>query len=448
MKFSGAALGRRSFFSKAAGGAAGLWAGVNLEAYPQNTNTNSKPSDLRITDVRIASLRQVPMNSPLIRIDTNQGIYGLGEVRDGATKNYALELKSRLLNQNPCNVDLLFREVKQFGGQARQGGGVSGVEVALWDLAGKAYGVPIYQMLGGKFRDRIRIYCDTTESNDPKVFGQRLKDRVAAGFTWLKMDLNVTRAPGEATSPAGVQAQYGGLPMEHPFMATEVTEKGLAGVCDFVGQVRDVLGMTVPLSMDHLGPLSVNSAIRVGKALTKYNISWMEDVLPWQETELLKKIADAVDIPILTGEDIFLKESFRVLCENHAVDLIQPDVLTAGGILETKKIGDMAQEYGVPMVLHCAHTPVGAMASVHAAAATENFLALENHAVDVPYWSDLVDGVEKPIVNHGFITVPNAPGLGVTLNEAACKQHLMPGEQWFGPTDEWNNVRSNDNVWS
>ena len=131
------------------------------------------------------------MTCPLIRIDTNQGIYGLGEVRDGASKNYALMLKSRLLNENPCNVDKLFRKIKQFGGHARQGGGVCGVEMALWDLAGKAYNVPVYQMLGGKFRDRIRCYADTTESHDPKVYGQRLKARRDEGFTWLKMDLGV-----------------------------------------------------------------------------------------------------------------------------------------------------------------------------------------------------------------------------------------------------------------
>jgi len=444
--------GRRSFFKQAAGAlAAGFLVDETLEALPQNTNTNSKPSDLRITDLRTIVMRGVPFTSPIIRIDTNQGIYGLGEVRDGASKNYALELKSRILNENPCNIDKVFRKIKQFGGHARQGGGVSAVEVALWDLAGKAYNVPIYQMLGGKFRDRIRIYCDTTESHDPKVYGQRLKERKEHGFTWLKMDLGIdlaTGTPGTVTRPEGIQAQYGGRPMEHMFMATELTEKGLAMMADYVAAIRDVVGMDIPLSADHFGPLGVNSCIRLGKALTRYNLSWLEDMIPWQETELLKKISDAVDLPILTGEDIYLKEPFEVLCRNHAVDIIHPDLLTCGGILETKKIGDMAQSYGVPMALHCAHTPVGALASVHAAAATENFLVLENHAVDVPYWNDLVDGIEKPIVNHGYITVPDKPGLGITLNEAVSKQHLAePG--WFEPSDQWNNIgRPNDRLWS
>jgi L-alanine-DL-glutamate epimerase-like enolase superfamily enzyme len=325
------------------------------------------------------------------------------------------------------------------------------VEVALWDLAGKAYNAPIYQMLGGKFRDRIRIYCDTTESNDPAEFARRLKERMAMGFTWMKMDLGlnlVQRTPDTVTQAAGIAQQYGGLFAEHPMLATEITDKGIGMMCDFVAQVREGVGMSIPISADHFGRIGVNSCIRLGKALTKYNLAWLEDMIPWQETDLLKEISSAVDTPILTGEDIFLKEPFEVLCKAHAVDIIHPDVLTSGGILETKKIGDMAQEYGVPMALHCAHTPIGAMACVHVAAATENFLCLENHAVDVPFWSDLVDGVEKPIVNKGYITVPDKPGLGITLNEAACKQHLVPGEGWFEPTDQWNNVRSNDNLWS
>jgi L-alanine-DL-glutamate epimerase-like enolase superfamily enzyme len=232
------------------------------------------------------------------------------------------------------------------------------------------------------------------------------------------------------------------------FTATELTDKGIGMMCDFVAAVRENVGYDIPLSADHFGSIGVNSCIRLAKGLEKYNLSWLEDMIPWQNTELLKKITDAVDIPILTGEDMFLKETFEVLCREHAVDIIQPDLLTAGGILETKKIGDMAQEYGVPMVLHCAHSPIGALASVHAAAATQNFLVLENHAVDVPYWSDLVDGIEKPIVNKGFITVPEKPGLGITLNEAACKAHLAPNEGWFEPTDQWNNNNSNDGIWS
>jgi L-alanine-DL-glutamate epimerase-like enolase superfamily enzyme len=358
-------------------------------------------------------------------------------------------LKSRLLNENPCSIDKIFRKIKQFGSHARQGGGVCAVEMALWDLAGKAYNVPIYQMLGGKFRDRIRCYADTTESHDPVEYGKRLKARKDQGFTWLKMDLGIDlmeHDAGTISRPEGVPIG-GGDRVQHMFTGIELTPKGVAKMGEYVAAVREQVGYEVPLSADHFGHIGVNSCIKLGKELEKYNLAWLEDMVPWQYTELLKKISDAVDIPVLTGEDIYLKEPFMELCRTHAVDIIHPDLATSGGILETKKIGDGAQEYGVPMAMHFAGSPVSCMANVHCAAATENFLVLENHSVDVPWWGDLVDGVEKPIVNKGFITVPDKPGLGVTLNDDAVKQHLLePG--FFEPTPQWNVDRTNDRLWS
>jgi L-alanine-DL-glutamate epimerase-like enolase superfamily enzyme len=439
-------LGRRSFLGSAAAAlGAAFWADETLEAAMQNVPAASKPSELKITDLRVANIAR----TPLIRIDTNQGIYGLGEVRDGGSKTYALILKSRLLGENPCNVDKIFRKIKQFGFHARQGGGVCAVEMALWDLAGKAYNIPVYQMLGGKFRDRIRIYADTTMSQDPKVFGQRMKARLEMGLTWLKMDLGVglvEKIPGTLTRPVGTSSRSF-FNTQHMFTGMEVTDKGIALMADYVAAVREVVGMEVPLAADHFGQIGVNSCIRLGKALEKYNMAWLEDMIPWQYTELWKKITDAIDVPTLTGEDIYLKEPFIELCKNHAVDLIQPDLATSGGILETKKIGDMAQEYGVAMVMHFAGTPVSCMANVHCAAATENFLVLENHSLDNPSWGDLVDGIEKPIVNKGFITVPEKPGLGITLNEEAVKKLIRDGG-YFEPTPEWDRERANDRLWS
>jgi L-alanine-DL-glutamate epimerase-like enolase superfamily enzyme len=129
----------------------------------------------------------------IIRIDTNEGIYGLGEVRDGADPRYALMLKSRILGLNPCNVEMIFKIIRQFGGQSRQAGGVCGVEMALWDLCGKAYGVPVWQLLGGRYRDKIRLYADTPEAKSPeeqiKLIKYRTEDQ---GYTWLKMDLSIS----------------------------------------------------------------------------------------------------------------------------------------------------------------------------------------------------------------------------------------------------------------
>ncbi len=428
---------------------AGFWADKTLDAALQNTNTNSKPSELKITDLRVAVVARAPMTCPLIRIDTNQGIYGLGEVRDGASKTYALMLKSRLLGENPCNVDRIFRKIKQFGFHARQAGGVCGVEMALWDLAGKAYNVPVYQMMGGKFRDKIRCYADTTESHDRKIYGQRLKARRDQGFTFLKMDLGIDLLhdiPGTLTHPLG-QTERDVSNTQHMFTGIEITDKGVAKMAEYVATVREIVGIEVPLAADHFGHIGVNSCIKLGRALEKYNMAWLEDMIPWQYTDLWKKITDSIEVPTLTGEDIYLKEPFIELARNHSVDILHPDLASSGGILETKKIGDTIQEYGVPMAMHFAGTPVSCLANVHCAAATENFLVLENHSVDVPWWNDLVNGVEKPIVNKGFITVPNGPGLGVTLNDEVVKQHLLePG--YFEPTPEWNKERSHDRLWS
>jgi L-alanine-DL-glutamate epimerase-like enolase superfamily enzyme len=442
---------RRKLLQSSAALLGGTWlANEPLEAYPKGVNTYSRPSELKISDLRIAHVTGAPMDCPLIRIDTNQGIYGLGEVRDWASPTYALILKSRLLGENPCNVDRLFRKIKQFGGHARQGGGVSAVEMALWDLAGKVYNVPVYQMLGGKFRDKLRCYADTTESHDPKVYAKRMKKRMEQGFTWLKMDLGVDlmeKIPGTLTAPAGLTPEEQ-VWTQHMFTGIEITEKGLGIMSDYVAQVREIIGMEIPLAADHFGHIGVNSCIRLARALEKHNMAWLEDMIPWQQTDWMKQIADAVDVPILTGEDIYLKEPFVELCRRHAVDMIHPDLATAGGILETKKIGDAAQEYGVAMAMHFAGTPVSCMANVHCAAATENFLVLENHSVDVPWWDSLVEGIEKPILNRGYIAVPDKPGLGVTLNDEAVKQHLKPGTQFFAPTPEWNNEKSGDRLWS
>jgi L-alanine-DL-glutamate epimerase-like enolase superfamily enzyme len=413
----------------------------------ENVNRHSSPSGLRITDLRVATIRRAPMRCPIIRIDTNQEISGWGEVRDGASDRYALFLKSRLLGENPCNVESLFKRIKQFGYHGRQGGGVSGVEMALWDLAGKAYGVPVYQMLGGRYREKIRIYCDTTRSLDPHVYASRMKKRVETGFTFLKMDLGIgmlDQIPDTTTKPLSAEGSH---MTPHPFSGIEITNKGLDILANYVSVMRETIGYEIPLAADHFGHIGVNSCIRLGKALEPYQLAWLEDMVPWQYPKLMRQIKEAVNLPILTGEDIYLKEEFIHLIEQDAVDMIHPDLASAGGILETKRIGDYAEERGVPMALHFAGTPISFMANVHCAAATQNFVALEHHSIDNPWWEDLVTGVEKPILRNGFVQVPEGPGLGVELNEDVAKKHVRDGK-FFEPTEEWNEHRSWDRLWS
>ncbi|MGH9395603.1 MAG: mandelate racemase/muconate lactonizing enzyme family protein [Terriglobia bacterium] len=449
-------MNRRGVLKSSAAVFGGALLGANADAEPgfqvRNVNTNSNPSKLKITDLRVATVvKPGPSPCPIVRIDTNQGVYGLGEVRDGSSPTYALMLKSRILGENPLDVDFIFQKLQQFGGDARQAGGVVSIEIALWDIAGKVYGVPIYQMLGGKWRDKIRVYADTTESKDPKVYAAREKARKEEmGLTWLKMDLGINMVkdiPGTVTQPSGLSRWEENF-QPHPFVATEVTDKGIDKLCEYVAAVREAVGMEIPLSMDHLGHIGVKSCIRLGRAYEKYNLSWIEDVIPWYYTDLLQRITNESPTPTLTGEDIYREEDFEKLCANHAVSKIHPDLETSGGILRTHRIGDMAFKYGVPMAMHMAATPVGCMASVHCAAATRNFLALENHSLDVPWWQDLVEGIDKPIIDKGYIAVPEKAGLGVTLNEDVVRQHLKPGTGYFEPTTEWDDEHSWDRTWS
>jgi len=445
-------------------------------------NQKINPATLRITDMRFADIDGAPKRCTLIKIFTNQGLVGYGEVRDASSKTYALMLKSRLLGENPCNVDRIFHKLKQFGGASRQGGGVSGIEIALWDLAGKAWGVPVWQLLGGKFRDRIRIYCDTDaegKDNDGHAMGLALKKRMEMGFTFLKMDLGIgllMDEPGAINAPLGLidemkkyaphilnvqggsvtaemvcrQKSYDIVTTAHPFTGIHITEHGLDILEKYVRDVREVIGYEVPLAIDHFGHVCVEDCIRFARRVEKYNIAWMEDMVPWMYTDQYIRLKNSTTIPVCTGEDIYLKEGFEPLVKGHAVSVIHPDILTCGGALELKKIADMADENGVAVAIHMAESPVACMAAVHAAAAMHNVLAMELHSVDVPWWQDIVKGLPKPLVKDGYIEVPDAPGLGIEeLNDELIAQHLNPEiPGLWEPTQQWDKEFSNDRIWS
>jgi L-alanine-DL-glutamate epimerase-like enolase superfamily enzyme len=446
-----------------ASGWRGLASAEEAEAVRGRVNTRSEPSKLKITDLRVVPMLG-QMRGNVIRLDTNQGLSGYGEVRDGASPTYALMLKSRVLGENPCNVDRIFRKLKQFGGHGRQAGGVVAIEMACWDLAGKAWGVPCWQMLGGKFRDQVRVYADTPTRRDPLEMGQRLKQRRERGFTFLKMDVGInllrdvegalTYPPGGGVDPFRQARTAFALNVRHPFTGIRVTDKGIAKLQDYLRVVRDTVGWDVPLAADHFGHIGIEDAIKLAQGMDLFNLAWLEDLIPWEYTDDYVRLRNSCKTPILTGEDIYLKEGFAPLFEKRAIAICHPDLATAGGLLETKKIGDLAMEHGIGMALHMAGSPVLLFASVHAAAATENFLALECHDVDTSYYEDLVAGVPKPFVGKdGFVAVPDGPGLGITLNEEAIKEVLRrnglePEKAYFPPTDMWNQERSHDRTWS
>lgn len=460
---------------------------VNYAKCLNYVRQSSNPSELRITDVKFTKVDLPPWGCYLVRIDTNQGISGYGEMRDGASATYLKLLKSRIVGENPCETDRIFRKIKQFGGQSRQSAGVCAIELALWDLAGKAYGVPVYQLLGGRFRNKVRLYADTHiedgratgELMEPEQVGHILKGYLDQGFTAVKIlsvellmaqkgnysgpldwinELRAAEAKVRRVSGNGTRAEVAAANAElydfnriaHPFTNMHVTEQGLEQLDEYIGRVRSVIGTTALLAIDHFGHFPLPDMIKIARRLEKYNLAWLEDMLPWYLTEQYRQLKQATTAPLATGEDMYLKETFQPIFEAGALDVVHPDLLTSGGILETKKLGDMAAAYGVSMALHMCESPISALAGAHMATASENFFVQEHDAFDSAWWQDLIIGPVHPIVQGGFTVVTDAPGLGIeALNEELIREHgPCKGKDVWVSTDEWNGEHSLDRLWS
>jgi L-alanine-DL-glutamate epimerase-like enolase superfamily enzyme len=488
---------RRNFLKKAALGGIALGGLMHLSIEDtiaqttQKVSRASSPADLKITDLRVAEKGNVGgFPCRIIKIYTNQGLTGIGDIRDGTDQRFALFLKSKIVGLNPCNAEMVFKVIKQFGGHGRQGGGVSAVEMACWDLAGKALNVPVWQLLGGRYRDKVRLYADTPDGNSAADQQARIKNRIQVeGFTWLKMDLGVAAHNAEVggglmnnnkfwgvgeprpAQPAGAGARPTAprpIPQasmesymsyrntEHPFTQIQITDKGLEHLEEAVRVIREMVGPEIPIATDHYGYMDENQMIRLGRAVEKHRLAWLEDTVPWFYHDRLRALKEAVETPICTGEDIYMLAGhlggFKALIDAQCVDIIHPDLVSAGGILETKKIGDYAEEAGIPMAMHHNSSPVAFMANVHCAAATENALVLEFHGGDmIKEWEDMViktDG--QPLMTMGYGNVPlTAPGLGIEINDEVMKSRMVnKGGKYFDATPEWDSTGNvYDKLW-
>ncbi len=412
---------------------------LSAQARQGGPNRFSAPSGLKITDMRGVTIAS-NYDYPIVRMDTNQGVYGLGEVFCNDMISQALLLKPFVVGKNPLEIDSILAGIRRFTFQGSSSGGYSAVDIALHDIAGKVYGVPAWRLLGNKQRDRLIIYCDTTGHPDPKIYGARMKKRQQEGFKFFKMDLytSMVEDKKDAVDSRGV-----------------ATDLGLKYLCEIIQGVRDGIGWSAPLAADHFGRLTVNDAIRYAKAFEPYHLAWAEDFISPTDWRGFKQITDSTSTPTLTGEALYgLEEGYKALIDNQAVDYLHPDVTCSGGMLECKRIADYAAANGMQCAVHMANSPLGQLASAHFAATIRNFLVLEYHAVDIPWWQDLVTGVKKPLIeNDGYESVPDTPGLGVELNEAVVKEHLVTTsypvpDGYFAPTPMFdkpligNHVRS------
>ena len=419
---------RRSFISKAAIAAAmtplaSLSAfGKGLEDAIEKTPKPSAPSDLTIKEVTCAYLR----GSLFVKMTTNQDIIGYGEGVDAIQGTYHL-VKSwgnRLKGRSPLNVHRIFEEFRKGGvfGGAQAGmyiAVLSAFETALWDLTGKALNIPVYQLLGGKFRDKVRVYCDTAlyQTNNPKPadFAAAAKKSKDMGFNAIKFDLDQAGDPGKYD-----RYNWTASPME------------LRRMVDQMSAAREAVGPDVDICVDMHGRYDAPTGERVAKLMEPLNLMWLEEPIPAENPEAYKKITDSTSTPICAGENHYLAYGFRRLLEIGAVDIVMPDLQKAGGLGEGQRIANLANLYYVPFAPHMVASFLGAMACAHVCASVPNFMVMEwqSYFHTQPMFKDIVK-YEGEWVDKSFITVSNKPGIGVDLNEEGMKKHANPNMPFF-----------------
>ena len=416
-------LSRRKMLKNAALPIAGAFALPSLAGAVQETSTPYQRPKLKITDVRTAQVRVHGLQTH-IRIYTDQGLFGHGESTDAAAGTVSLvnQFRRLLVGQDPLNVDALWERIRVSGIFAGAQGGqyvtaLTGVEIALWDLAGKALGLPVYQLLGGKFRDKVRIYCDS-DMEDPlgPESDKKLPWIKDQGFTAMKIDLD------DATDP-------------NRFDRVNWTANNaeVDRMVSWVKHVRESIPKEMELACDMHGRYDAATAKRVAKELEPFRLLWLEEVVPPENIDAMADIRHSTSTPIAAGENLYLRWGYRELLSKNAVDIIQPDFQKTGGLSEGRKIANMAQAYYLPVAPHCVVSPIGMMSTAHVCASIPNFLVCEWHWINFPdLWKNWVK--EGEIIQKGYVTVTDKPGLGVEMNEEVARKAQIPGTTWFEPT--------------
>ncbi|MCZ6632622.1 MAG: mandelate racemase/muconate lactonizing enzyme family protein [bacterium] len=379
---------------------------------------------MKIVDVKAMTLKGYK-DWNYVKVETDEGISGIGEAHPGEGISDAVvkRLKPLIVGKDPRNVEPLYTHmIDRTIGQSSGGimvGAIGGVETALWDVAGKAIGVPVYQLLGGKYRDRLRVYADVgrgrNRTNTPEAWAERAKEGVADGFQSIKFDID-----GSANE------------LQHDPVDRGLSLAELDKMEALVAAVREAIGYEIDLCIDCHGKYNVRDVILLAQRLEKFQLMFLEDPVPPENIEAMGKVTASTSIPICTGEWVHRRDGFRRLIETQACDMLHIDISSTGGILEGKKIADLADLYYMPAAFHNIVSPLGMVASAHAAAAVRNL-----HAIELPYHADQVDwrwelvDSGEPLIQEGEFVLPQGPGLGVSFNEDLAREHLKEGYSFF-----------------
>ncbi|MEP1086360.1 MAG: mandelate racemase/muconate lactonizing enzyme family protein [Algoriphagus sp.] len=418
---------RRSFLQK--GAAAGLTSAAMLSTFGQGLhaavarqNPYSNPADLKITAIKCGFVR----GAVYVKIYTNQDVWGCGEAVDAIQGTYYLVKKmgDQLKGQNPLNPNRLAEQLRKgaFFGGAQSGVYVAvltAIETALWDITGKVFGVPVYQLLGGKYRDKIRVYCDTalyTSTNpSPQDYATAAKDAVSRGYNAVKFDVDDGRDPNKYD-----RFNWTANPME------------IDRMYNAIAAVREAVGPTIDVYVDMHGRYDAVTGMKMAKMYEPLNLMWLEEPIPADNPEMYKYITQETTTPICAGENIYLAYGFTKLLADGALNIIMPDLQKAGGLGEAQRIANLANLYYVPFSPHMVASFLGAMASCHVCASVPNFQILEWQIyMDKDQLWKVIVTYDGPRTENSFITVSEKPGIGVEINEEGMKKYAAPGIPFF-----------------
>jgi L-alanine-DL-glutamate epimerase-like enolase superfamily enzyme len=449
-------LNRRNFLKRSAAVTAGgvLSAGAFAQPAANLSSKSDVYSNIKITDLKCAIIGQ----SPIVRITTNQGISGYGEAERAKSylKPYVLFYRDYLLNEDPTDVEHVMRKIRRLGGFKPWGSAVSAIEMALWDIAGKAAGIPVYKLLGGKVRSKVMVYNGGVrfqmEGVEPEHYADNMAKimEVQEKFKIIKVGVGFhSKMPylvddffygepiaGKSPGTTLEKGQYT-KPAPHPNRGS-LTAKGLDHIIRCTEAMSKVLGNEARLALD-IGPgHTVPDAIRMAKAMEPFNLMWLEDLLtgdyyPYVMADVYKEVTQSTITPIHTGEQIYLRQNFRELIEQKAVRVIGPDPADMGGIAEMKWVGEYADLHGILIAPHGIFNGlIGIAAHVQAGCTMpDNYIAFEYPRASPRWWYDIIDGLPDPIVENGYINVWDAPGLGVEFNIKEAKKHLTEEDKHF-----------------
>jgi len=395
---------------------------------------------MKITSVKTAATVGHGMHL-WVRVTTDAGITGTGECVHGGTQAIAIlqYLEQKLIGRDPFAVDAIFEDMRRshvFDGGT--GGALitalTGLEIALWDLKGKALKTPVYELLGGKFRNKIWMYCDCQV--DPGMDFDEIRQVVDGvlekGFTALKIDVDVG-AYSDKGAPLDMSERVmqlsDGAFVKDRFNYTAM-QREHERMIQLVDMVTRAAGKDAAVAVDVHTRLDVPSAIRLVQDLAPYHLMWIEEPVPPENIDAMREVKSRSRVPICAGENIYLRHGFRELIEKQAVDIVMPDLPKCGGLSDGRKIANLAELYYIPFAPHNVSSPIGTLASAHACASVPNFLVLEWHWNERPYWTTIIKE-KTDIIRNGYIELSDRPGIGVELDEEVARQYQWPGTTWF-----------------